>query len=164
MSDTQQVTAQYTWNSGVPPVSAGVFQSDSRNWSAASELYFSNADSQSQDLTNTFATLALDDTVRAEQGGNPGNWRVWRVTGAATQEADLSWSVPVESLANGGTNVSNNQPCYVVFPLPLTPQQSLADWTMEQAEATGSQFCRAFGNAGGCAGSWHHFSGRSTPA
>jgi hypothetical protein len=135
MSDTQQVTAQYTWSSGVPPVSAGAFQSDSRNWSAATELYFSNADSQSQDLTNTFGTLALDDTLRVEQGGNPGNWRVWRVTAAATQEADLSWSVPVESLASGGTNVSNNQPCYVVFTLALTPEQSLADWTMLQDPA-----------------------------
>jgi len=136
MSDTQQLVAQYTWSSGTAPVSAGTFQSDSRNWSGATELYFSNADSQSQDLTNTFAALALDDTVRAEQGGNPGNWRVWRVTAAAAQEADLSWSVPVESLANGGTNVSNNQACHVVFTLALTPQQSLADWTMEPADPT----------------------------
>jgi len=136
LSDTQQQSAQYTWSSGVAPVSAGAFQSDSRNWSGATELYFSNADSQSQDLTNTFAALALDDTIRVEQGGNPGNWRVWRVTGAATQEADLSWSVPVETLGNGGTNVSNNQPCYVVFTLALTPQQWLADWTMEPTDPT----------------------------
>jgi hypothetical protein len=132
MTETQNTVAQYTWSGGLPPVGAGAFQSDSRNWSGASELNFSNADMTAEDLSATFAALAVDDTIRAEQAGNPSNWRVWTVTQAATEEADLSWTVPVASLSSHGNNVSNNQPCHVVFTLAATPSGTLADWTIAE--------------------------------
>jgi hypothetical protein len=120
-----EYTGTWTWNSQDPPAATGELRTESRNWSGANSLSFWGQDNASTDATPVLGALAAGDTIHIEQANNTGNYSNYSVTGAATQNADTSWLVPVNRV-NGSGQASNGQNIRVMLTVAAEPVSNVS--------------------------------------
>jgi hypothetical protein len=126
----QQYVGTYTWSGGAPPPASGQFESNTGNWSAATQLTFWPEDNTGIDALPLFQALAIGDTIQAQQASNTNNSRTWSVSALPVQNADTTWTISVSSTASSGNNPSSNQNCLLTFTLNTPPPVTeVATWT-----------------------------------
>jgi hypothetical protein len=99
-----QYSGIWTWRSQPPPAATAELHSNSGDWPTAVTLVLSAIDLDGTESSAVFGALAAGDTISLAQAANSATYTL---SGAATGNADQTWSLPVTYASGSGTGANN---------------------------------------------------------